>query len=1046
MIHSYVIGRGNTATAYLQAGMIRPVPDATADAVVDVQVQRTGGESRLKDEEVVLFFLAEKRAERTCGEEKMATPGWTEKKRSSAPMRRGSVPQKIYWEGINLNKISKKIVSLVTMAAFVLTLVPAAAFGATENTVTVVGEENQTVVLADTAKTASVDFNIKVGDTNLGGQNDYGKIAFYVTDEDNTLLTATDSGVSVKLDDDHVADLFDDNADTSANTWTPTWWIINAGAGEELQLTATFSKVGTYKIYAGTYTTEDNKVTDIGEVVATITVNDTSASATDSRLLIDGSTATVTVTEDVAETFSFNVRNSVPAEIATELAKVGQEVYVWAEDKTGEIVEDAVFSQVTDAGGNPVCDLDVNDNGNGIWTVTGAVNNTDVLAVALPNVGDGYSIHAGVAENAPSVTVNHRVTGITQEVAPITVNVVAPTFETEVITFDADQADGDVDGPTVNTWTGSQTTNWRYEIDDNVGPNDVKTYTVTGVAYEDWSENVPAENEELTISTSADDITLLDTTVETNNRGEFSFRFTMDDPGAYDITIAQLEDNVKATLTVVHPTVVPADIETTFDGGVLLAGNDINYIENPISDLSDAVQFAITDVYGHAQSGNDVLAGEAAHDVTATNPTHGDYIKVNGPEGSTLDASDLILDWDPGANAYTLTYVGTTPSSDFVVGDYTVEVSLNNAKKAVAEFSVANFGEIEELTLDLSATERYDDNAQNNAITELDDQVALGQHVIVEPMYVDANGLKVKADNVSLTAEGAAIESRHLTGADRYFDLFWNIPSNQSLIGTTISVQAYDETNHNYVERELTVVSAYLDETLAFDPVQGTVGDANTVNVSVVDQDGNLSKVNGTLSAYIASQSNEDATIDLDVEEDVVNGQGKLFLQSDAEGTVDVVVAVTATNGEIYANTLTYTFGDEDPYAGSYIVMTIGSDQYLINGEMFDGSVDNPGAPYVDSAWRTMVPVRVLAESFGANVDYADNVVTIVDGDTTVVMNIGEETYTVNGEEKAMDTAAVIGDDDRTYVPVRFVAEALGYSVTPLYDANGLTSSVHFSK
>ena len=55
MIHSYVIGRGNTATAYLQAGMIRPVPGATADAVVDVQVQRTGGESRLKDEEVVLF-------------------------------------------------------------------------------------------------------------------------------------------------------------------------------------------------------------------------------------------------------------------------------------------------------------------------------------------------------------------------------------------------------------------------------------------------------------------------------------------------------------------------------------------------------------------------------------------------------------------------------------------------------------------------------------------------------------------------------------------------------------------------------------------------------------------------------------------------------------------------------------------------------------------------------------------------------------------------------------------------------------------------------
>ena len=51
MIHSYVIGRGNTATAYLQAGMIRPVPDATADAVVDVQAG-AGGESRVSQPEL----------------------------------------------------------------------------------------------------------------------------------------------------------------------------------------------------------------------------------------------------------------------------------------------------------------------------------------------------------------------------------------------------------------------------------------------------------------------------------------------------------------------------------------------------------------------------------------------------------------------------------------------------------------------------------------------------------------------------------------------------------------------------------------------------------------------------------------------------------------------------------------------------------------------------------------------------------------------------------------------------------------------------------
>ena len=61
MIHSYVIGRGNTATAYLQAGMIRPVPDATADAVVDVQ---GGSGRRVPRTPKVSCFACGKRAEK----------------------------------------------------------------------------------------------------------------------------------------------------------------------------------------------------------------------------------------------------------------------------------------------------------------------------------------------------------------------------------------------------------------------------------------------------------------------------------------------------------------------------------------------------------------------------------------------------------------------------------------------------------------------------------------------------------------------------------------------------------------------------------------------------------------------------------------------------------------------------------------------------------------------------------------------------------------------------------------------------------------------
>ena len=61
-------------------------------------------------------------------------------------------------------------------------------------------------------------------------------------------------------------------------------------------------------------------------------------------------------------------------------------------------------------------------------------------------------------------------------------------------------------------------------------------------------------------------------------------------------------------------------------------------------------------------------------------------------------------------------------------------------------------------------------------------------------------------------------------------------------------------------------------------------------------------------------------------------------------------------------------------------------------------------------------------------------------------MSIGETTYTINDEEQTMDVAPVIGSGDRTYVPIRFVAEALGYKVTPLYAADGTTASVVFQK
>lgn len=97
-----------------------------------------------------------------------------------------------------------------------------------------------------------------------------------------------------------------------------------------------------------------------------------------------------------------------------------------------------------------------------------------------------------------------------------------------------------------------------------------------------------------------------------------------------------------------------------------------------------------------------------------------------------------------------------------------------------------------------------------------------------------------------------------------------------------------------------------------------------------------------------------------------------------------------------------------------------------------------------------MVPIRALMEAFDAEVVWDEanpDVVTVnYDGGTQIVMNVDDETYTINGEEGTMDTVPV-NNNGRVYVPVRFVAEGIGFTVTALQDAEtDLTASVVFQK
>ncbi|MBR2894664.1 MAG: copper amine oxidase N-terminal domain-containing protein [Oscillospiraceae bacterium] len=95
--------------------------------------------------------------------------------------------------------------------------------------------------------------------------------------------------------------------------------------------------------------------------------------------------------------------------------------------------------------------------------------------------------------------------------------------------------------------------------------------------------------------------------------------------------------------------------------------------------------------------------------------------------------------------------------------------------------------------------------------------------------------------------------------------------------------------------------------------------------------------------------------------------------------------------------------------------------------------VDYPDArPYVDENNRTMTPVRFVTEQLGADVswDGATRTASIRKNDRTVEITIGSPELRITAEDGTtesvtMDTAAVL-QDGRTYVPIRYVAEALG--------------------
>ena len=904
-----------------------------------------------------------------------------------------------------MNKISKKIVSLITMAAFVLTLVPAAAFAAP------VKDSTYTVSDSTAAAYNKTTVNITLSDKD---KTDYagGNILVWAEKDGQVVNDVTYAGAEE-------VEKYKDG-------------YLGAFVGNLTNQTVdlTFATAGEYQIYVALNT----GATSIAQAKEHLII-DGGVSFTTKHADVDYSGYGVVSNGVVAETYAAEVGDTVDTTFVVNYAENKgttspiENVWVWAEDKDGDVADVVTFTDTKD-----------NDTAKGRLEI-GTVNNGDPVVKVTFNKGGEYTLRAGIGESVDQIKedasylADYTVVNVATE--PVVIDKIDTVEATLTIDGEAQAAEPiniDANGIGKLNLTGTK-----------FAFNGIDTVTITGIAKDENGD--PIQGKTITATTNKDTVVEFDksennvVTAVTDNFGKFTISFKMPNKENATVTLSNEEADLSYTIQIWAVKSTAQNIDRTLTDGYVLAGNDSKYGDavygnNAEVSFADAVQFKITDQQGEEMTGQTT----ATIDVRAV------------AKNSTLKNDDLKLIWDQDAGVYTLAYTGgytadgSTYKTDLVPGKYEVRVALPSEDAATVTFNVAKFGKVQDTVLAVTARD-YDQSPANpnEEVMTVDDTITLGQMITVKAKYVDENGLKVPAKYVSFNFNGKAVSDWNKW--NNVFATEPDIAANDSLIGTTVKVVAFNTANKQLVEKTLTVADSYTDKSLEFSSDNGAVSKDNKVNVSVVNEDGKVQQVEGYMTAWVADQSNEDAKISVDVNKngahDVQNGKGSLTVYADQETTADIVVVVKAGT-EAYYGTLEYTFGSENAIANRTVVMTIDSTEYVVNNKIITGDA----APYIDSNWRTMVPIRALAESFDAEViwNQDDSTVTInFDGDTQIVMTVGETAYTVDGAEATMDTEPV-NAGDRVYVPVRFAAEGLGFSVLPLYNEAGLTASVVFQK
>ena len=545
------------------------------------------------------------------------------------------------------------------------------------------------------------------------------------------------------------------------------------------------------------------------------------------------------------------------------------------------------------------------------------------------------------------------------------------------------------------------------------------------------ADGTAVKGEEITFTTNS---SYVDVAVEdeiTNRNGKVEITITATRAGDYKV-YAHADNADKLTINVNAVADVYGDITTIAEPARNIAlDTDLN---GKFFDIAFEVEFADGTLI-EEEDGKKVVTNEGTR-YDLVDKEGSDFLYkvtiVEAPADSELkdvEAGDLWLTWNNNANAWVLNSNGLSLDEE---GTYTFKVTMENGTSAKATVKVVEFDEAVRMILTMKAN-----------------TVSYGETVEVKSVsYMDANGtLLTKAHkdyrageymNIEYAASGKAVaevsKEGAITakGADKDGD---------ELIGTTITAFAINEDLELTATATITVVDQAAE--LKYQSTTADIAVNNKLIVNPVDENGNviatLDTVKSKASVYVlsapanAAYSAEAKVTDTD--------EVTVTFTASAAGEYELQTVVR-TEGAYLSSVDTITVGGATGTFKDVVVMSIGSANVVVNSDVKEIAA----APMIQDG-RTFVPFRALAEAFGADVEWVEatqSVVAELNG-VKVVMNIGENAYTVDGVAKTADVAPFINGAS-TMVPVRFVAEAFGINVTPIYAENGAVADVLFAK